>query len=493
MRLPQSIAPLFVTPERRRVLLALATGSMLVQMSSLPVALSLPTLADEFNVDIDVAAWIVIAYLLAIGSGAMLGARIGDRYGHARVFFVGILGSTLGAGLIVISQNLLEVVAFRALSGLGAALIIGNANAILVSAFPVGERGRAFSIPIIGSRIGTLSGLATFGLSLEFATWRIAFLSFLPIGLIATFTAYRMMRHEKLEADRPSGHIDYLGGILLVAAAVTLVLSTNHLHGGDESFTTSEAISYHVPMQILFLFLVALFILVERRVKNPVVDLRHFRNKYFSLSLVSNTAFHFSMLAAFTLVPIVMEEGFGLTPLFVMLVLVPNQSMGIFLPLIGGSLYDKHGSRLFRPGAMVVIAMGFLILGLTVAHIPAWTVPLIMLPITAGTSIFNPINNATVMSSLPLEHRGVASGMLETTRELGHALGATVSATALSMFLPEFISTLSETEAQGFYLDGFRFACLMVVGILIAGAVVAYFHKAIKQPATPAPIPAEAA
>ena len=182
MRLPQSIAPLFVTPERRRVLLALATGSMLVQMSSLPVALSMPTLADEFNVDIDVAAWIVIAYLLAIGSGAMLGARIGDRYGHSRVFFIGVLTSTLGAGLIVISQSLLEVIGFRALSGLGAALIIGNANAILVAAFPVGERGRAFSIPIIGSRIGTLSGLATFGLSLEFATWRIAFLSFLPIG-----------------------------------------------------------------------------------------------------------------------------------------------------------------------------------------------------------------------------------------------------------------------------------------------------------------------
>ena len=125
----------------------------------------------------------VIVYLLALGSGALLGARLGDRYGHSRVYVLGVVASTLGAGLIVVAQSLWEVMAFRALSGVGAALMIGNANAILASTFPLNERGRAFAVPIMGSRLGTLFGLASFGLSLEFATWRIAFATFLPIGV----------------------------------------------------------------------------------------------------------------------------------------------------------------------------------------------------------------------------------------------------------------------------------------------------------------------
>ena len=99
MALPASLSVLLSTPRRRRVLVALAAGHILTQMSSLPVALSVATLADHFEVGIDEAAWIVIVYLLALGSGALLGARLGDRYGHSRVYVLGVMASTLGAGL----------------------------------------------------------------------------------------------------------------------------------------------------------------------------------------------------------------------------------------------------------------------------------------------------------------------------------------------------------------------------------------------------------
>ena len=102
--------PLLVTRERREVLLALTSAYMLVQLSSLPVALTLPTLGEVFGVSISDAAWVVVMYLLVLGGFVLLAARLGDRYGHARVFFLGILASTIGSGLIALSQDLWQVV-----------------------------------------------------------------------------------------------------------------------------------------------------------------------------------------------------------------------------------------------------------------------------------------------------------------------------------------------------------------------------------------------
>ena len=124
-------------------------------MASLPVAISIPTLAERFDTTIDDTAWIVIIYLLMLGGFVLLAARLGDRYGHIRVFFIGIVAATIGSGFIALSQDLWQVIMWRGVAGLGSAMIIGNSNAILAAHFPPDERGRAFAVPIIGARFGT--------------------------------------------------------------------------------------------------------------------------------------------------------------------------------------------------------------------------------------------------------------------------------------------------------------------------------------------------
>ena len=491
MNLRNPFKAISVTRQQREILLALASGNMLIQMASLPVALSLPTLAEDFGVDIGTAAWIVIIYLFALGSTVLMGARLGGRYGHARVYFAGTIVSTLGALLIALSQSIWEIIAWRALSGVGAALIVGNANAILVSAFPEHQRGRAFGVPITGAHLGSFIGLAVFGLSLQFASWRLAFLLVMPAGFIATGFSVPMLRYSEHAPVSSSGRPDFLGGILLVAAAAVLILSGSHIHGGEESFTSSEGLRYHLPMHLLFVVLVGVLVLVERRVRNPIIQLHHFRQRYFSMSLISNVTFHFSMLATFTLIPILVEEGYGLAPLFVLVALFPDEILGLILPVFAGWLYDKYGAWLLRPAAMSMIAAGFLGLGLLAGQIPFWVIPLMLIPISIGSSVFNPINNAAIMSALPLEHRGFSSGMLETTRELGHAMGSVISATALAMVLPPFLDILPEVEAQEHYIDGFQVASIMVVFVLMAGAVLAYFQKPTPRAEAIAPLHSE--
>ena len=472
-----AIRPLLDTKERRDTLLALTAAYMLVQLSSLPIAISLPTISEAFGASIDDTAWIIIIYLMMLGAFVLLGARLGDRYGHARVFFVGILLSTVGSGLIASSQALWQIILWRAIAGLGSALVMGNANAILAANFGPNERGRAFAIPIIGARFGTLVGLALFGVLLQFIGWRIIFMTFVPIGILATFASIPMVRSQNtVKLDRDEGPVDWIGAVLLVSAGIVLVLSGSHMHGGEESYVSPDALTYHIPMHVLFLLMLGVFFLVERRMTNPVVDVRHFRHAPFSLSLTTNVTYHFSMLATMTLVPILVEEGFGRAPIYVTVVLLPGQALGLFIPMLAGWVYDRYRPRFMRPLMMVLIAGGFLALSFSAPHISFWALPLLMIPISVGTNMFNPINNATVMNSLPLQHRGVASGMLETTREMGHALGAATAAAVLALALPSGIAWMSDTAAQPFYVQGFQLSSLMVVFVLCFGAMLAYIH-----------------
>ena len=465
------------TPARRQVLTAITGGQLLVQLSSLPVTLALPSMARSFGTDLEKASWIVILNLLVLGATVMLGARLGDKFGHPKIFYFGAIIITLGAVLIASAQALEWVIAFRGLQGLGAGLIHGNGNAMLAFAFTAEERGRAYAFPISGSRVGTLIGLAVFGIFLEFISWRLVFLTMLPIGLIVLWTSLPIFRRNVESLPKAPVTIDMVGAGLLIAVAVVFLMSGMHVHGGEESFTSSDALNYHLPMHGLFVALLAAFIIVERRIEHPFIDFRHFRHKYFSMSLVSNVMFHLSMLATMILLPIMIEDGLGKSPIFVTAVLIPHQSFGIWLPAIAGSIHDKYSPKLLRTCCMLSIAVGFILMAVFAGSVNFWLIPLLLLPISFGNNMFNTVNNATVMSALPTEHRGFASGMLETTRDLGHATGATVSSIIMAMVLPTGIAFMLASESQSHYMKGFQTASLAVVGIMVTGAIIAAFHR----------------
>ena len=507
-----ALAPLLTTPQRRAVLIALSSAYMLVQLSSLPVALSLPTLAEHFNRGVDDAAWMVVMYLLTLGAFVMLGARLGDRYGHARVFFIGLVLSTLGSILIAMSTSLLQVIIWRGLTGLGLCPNHGQRQRHTRRRLPARRaRQGVLHSQSWGARFGTLIGLALFALFLQYLSWRLVFLTFVPMGIIAIAVSRPMLQMLKDEPRVNTNPVDIPGGLLLVVVSVVFLLAGAHLHGGEESYTSEQGSVYHIGMYALSFVLLGVFILVERYMKSPLVDIQHFKHKYFSLSLVSNVTFHFSMLATMTLVPIIVELGYNKSPIWVPLVLLPNQIIGLVMTFTAGWIYDKYQPKFLRPAAMVGIASGFLLLGIFIGGvsvggmsigslnipavsigggIPIWYIPLLMLPISFGTAFFNPVNNAMIMSSLPLRHRGFASGMLETTRELGHALGSTVSATALAMVLPAGIALLTAEQVGPFYLEGFKTAAMLVVLTMLSGGIIAFFHKPYTEtqtPSTPAP------
>lgn len=468
--------------QRRETMIALASTQMLVQLSSMPIAMTIPSVARHFDVEVSQAAWMIIIRLLMLGSTVFLAARMGEKFGHVRVFLLGAIVMIVGSVLSSVALSLNQLILWSGVVGVGGAMITANSNALLAIVFTPEERGRAFSVPVVSARIGTLVGLVVFGVFLQFFSaqlgWRLVFLTSLPIGLLALKTGYPLLKYQAQQFTEQVGNIsiNYVGAVLMVVTLGAFVLSGLHIHEGAEAFTTPEALGYHLPMHLLFLALLGLFIVVQARSSNPFVDFRYFKKKYFSTALYSNTTFHFSMLAVTTLIPIMVENGLGKPPIFVTMVLIPNQLLGLFLPTLAGWVYDRYNPRWLRPGALASIALGFLLVGIFSTQVAVWGIPLLMLPTYIGANLFNTANNALVMNTLP-ENRSFASGMLETTRQMGHTLGATVGATVLGLALPVTIAFLPLGESQSLYREGFRFAALAVVLTIMSGSLVAVFQK----------------
>jgi predicted MFS family arabinose efflux permease len=276
-----------------------------------------------------------------------------------------------------------------------------------------------------------------------------------------------------------------------MATLAVFILSGSHLHEGTESFTSPQAIEYHVPMHLLALALAALFFIVQIRSQEPFLDFRYFKRKYFSMALFSNTTFHLSMLTIFTLVPIVVEDGLGYTPIVVSMVLLSHQSFGLWLPAIAGLIYDRYNPRWLGPVSLLMVALGIALLGLFAARVRIWGRPLLLIPASVGTALFISPYNALVMNTLP-ENRSFASGMLETTRQMGHTIGTTIAAMVLGLSLPATIELIPAAEAQPYYQQGFRMAALIVVWIVVSGGAVALFQRVpvvLRREETRDPVP----
>ena len=444
------------------------------------MALSVPSMADDFNIDVSQAAWTIIARLLVLGSTVFFFARLGSKIGHVRVYFLGAGLMTVGSALAVTSADIYQAVLWSGFVGIGASMITSNSNPILVLVFGDTERGRAYSVPIIAARIGTLLGMVLFGVFLQFFSWRLVFLTSVPVGLYAMWMAKPLLKYEILQAGKAAKNIvvGAPSALLMMATLAVFIMSGLHVHEGDESFVSPEALEYHLPMHGLFLAMAALFIFVQRASSQPFLNFGYFKKKQFSMALFSDHTFHMSMMAVVTLVPILVENGLGYDPIVASWVLIPGQCLGIFLPLIAGYYFDKSKPRWIRPGGLLAIASGFVMLSLFSGQVPIWVLPILLIPAFIGTHTFNAPSNAMIMNSLP-EDRSFASGVMETSRQMGHTIGATIAATMLGLALPASISFMTDAQAEPFYRTGFQYAATAVIFTILAGALVAAFQEGI--------------
>jgi MFS family permease len=258
-----------------------------------PVSPLLPTLGDHFAVSVSTVTWVLTSYLLTMAGFVLVGGRLGDMFGHRQVFAWGTVVFTTGSLLSSLTPSLMALLAFRAIQGIGTALVLGNSLAVLADAFPEGRRGRAVGVAVMGSALGSLSGLIVASVSIQYLDWRLLFYMMTLGGVISMVLALRLLHFPGTHARQEGQRFDLVGAILLFGALVALVITPYHLHGGEASY--QAGLPYHVATFGTFLVLSGLFVVVERRHTNPLVNLGHLRHIPFSFSIASNVVLHWNM------------------------------------------------------------------------------------------------------------------------------------------------------------------------------------------------------
>jgi MFS family permease len=373
-----------------------AVGYAIALAALFPVQIAFPVIAEAFGVSISNVSWAATAFLLSLTILAMLAGRIGDLYGHKRVFVIGLAVTTAAGLLCGLAPSWPALIALRFVQGIGAALVSGNAMAIAANAVPASQRGKAIGLLTTATSGGIVLTSLLVGRLISVAGWPAVFLVVVPFGVTALITSLWMGPGRRPE--RPPT-LDLVGAVLLTLTLTSLVLSFSHFHDGPETFEAGWP--YHGTMHFLTVFSLALFLFWERRVDAPLIDLRTFTVAPFSLSVLANMCFHMTMMSTSFMFPYLVERGFRLTAVETANIAVFNNIAATGAALGAGILMDSLRSR-----ALQVFALGLTFMSLlAMAVLPDLSYIAIIgagLFLGMAGGAFQTANNAFVLTSAAL-------------------------------------------------------------------------------------------
>jgi EmrB/QacA subfamily drug resistance transporter len=416
------------------ILSSVSLGSLMATLDGSIVNIALPAIQTDFAIDLTTVEWVVVAYLLVVGSLLLPFGRLGEVLTFKRIYLVGFGLFTLASVCCGASPNEAALVGFRAVQAVGAAMIMAMGPAIVARTFPAAERGRALGLNGISVAIGLSLGPALGGILTQAATWRAIFLINAPIGVLAIVWAARVLPAETSGKDQS---FDVRGAALSGAALFALLLG---LSDGQEWGWTSPAV---VGLFAAFVVLGAAFLLTERRSIQPMVDLALFRIRPFSAGLASVVVAFAGLFTATFLLPFLLEQGRGFSPIEAGLLLTPVPiTMALVAPL-SGVASDRFGPRVLASTGMAIMVLGLL----SLTELPAdFALPdliwrLVLLGI--GQGMFMSPNSSAVLGSVPRPRVGTASGTLAQMRVNGQALGIALSGAVVATRLPVHLAALN--------------------------------------------------
>ncbi|WP_051387927.1 MFS transporter [Saccharopolyspora rectivirgula] len=418
--------PLRVYRSRWRILgvLCLALSATMLANTSLGVAL--PYLARDLQASMAQQQWFNNAYALVFAGLLFTTSTIADRYGRKLVLQTGMIlfgAASLYVWLWVDSSA--ELIAARAVLGLGAAMIMPVTLSILTSVFTSAERTRAVSLWAAVSGGGTALGPVVAGLLLEISTWQSVFAINLPVVVVGVLAGFWLIPSRTSTATSTGGGID-LPGALLSTAGITLVVY---------ALIEAQHVGWTAPRTLVLtaagLVLVALFALWESRAEQPMLDVSLFRNTAFSASAVVITLVFFAMVGVFFSLSQTLILIFGYSPLNASLSLLPMTVVMVLIAPQIPELVRKFGPRTAIAGGMVVSAAGMVALSTLDADSGYWHL-LGGLAVTAlGMSVAMAPATDVLMANVPRERAGMGSATNDVTREVGASLGVAVLGSVL--------------------------------------------------------------
>ncbi|MBX5160577.1 MULTISPECIES: MFS transporter [unclassified Rhizobium] len=446
----------------RWALTSLSLSMLLPSLGTSIANVGLPSLARAFNASFQDVQWIVLAYLLAITTLIVSVGRLGDITGRRRLLLIGILLFTLASVVCGLAPTLWLMIAARALQGLGAAIMMALTMAFVGDTVPKARTGSAMGLLGTMSAVGTALGPSLGGLMIASFGWPAIFLVNVPLGIATFVLAYRYLPDEiggQKKKDRAG--FDTLGTLLLALTLSAYALAMTVGHG---SFGL-----LNLALLLAAGFGAALFVFAEVRTASPLIQVALFRNRVLTASLVMNALVSTVMMATLVVAPFYLSRALGLNEALVGAVMSIGPVISILSGVPAGRLVDRLDAPFVIAAGLVAMAAGSIALAV-LPGIAGYITAIAVL--TPGYQLFQAANNTAVMADVRADQRGVISGVLHLSRNLGLITGASVMGAvfAYGSAASEIAAARPEAVHSGMQITFAVAAALIATALAIAAA-----------------------
>jgi EmrB/QacA subfamily drug resistance transporter len=420
--------------DRKLILIVVTLAAFLTPFDVSAVNIALPSIGGEFAMDAVTLAWVATAYLLTLAIFLVPFGKFSDIYGRKRVFAYGALLFSVASFLISLSFSSTSVVAFRAFQGFAASMITGTGFAILTSAYPAGEKGRALGISVAAVYLGLSVGPFLGGLMTQYIGWRSIFYVNIPLGIIIAFVSLSKLKREW--AGAKGEPFDVIGSVVYGLALFSLVYG----------LTQIPALSSLVLI-IFGLASSSSFVIWELRSRFPVFNIGLLvRNRPFAFSNVAALISYSSTFAVTLLLSIYLQSVRGFSPQLAGTVLIAQPIVQAAVSPMAGRLSDR-----MEPRVVASIGMGMTTAGLApfIFLTPTTPIPVVIASLVLlgfGFGLFSSPNTNAVMSSVESRFYGLASGTIATMRTIGQVLSVALVELIFALVIGQAVITPESSE-----------------------------------------------
>ncbi len=425
---------------RRLTLINSVIGVSIAGISTRVFMISVPTLAAALGTDMFGISWALIVYQMAgIGLGVVCG-RLGDIYGHRRMFGAGMGFMAAGSLLCGLSQNVLQLILFRFVQGVGGAMIQSSGRALAFRAMPAGSEGKAQGLMTMSHQFGFFIGPPIGGLIIDLIHWRgIFFLLFLPsvVGMALCMTTGRSA------APSPGRRqpVDYWGALLFLGLTVLVTMLM------DQKIADVLGAGSRVLLALGFAGGLWAFVAREKRIHSPIIDLSLFAVRVFRVASIGLVIMCITQGLTTFIAPFYLQDVLKLSPTYMGAIFLVPSLLTMVLSPVSGALTDRMGAPFLLRIGVAILMVAYLIGG-NLRVDSHWILPTLMLGLTGiGSAFFSTPSQASMIGSLPKEHWGTGIGIINGMFGLGQMLG--ISLTGISLALASrYFSGVSATAAN---------------------------------------------
>ncbi|MED4957435.1 MFS transporter [Paenibacillus macerans] len=410
---------------QKRRWLILVVLNLFTFMSTLDgsiVNIALPVIAKRLDLQVAEAEWVVTAYLLMICAAILFFGKLGDIVGKIKVFKWGMIIFTVGSLLCGFSSSLTMLVGSRLIQALGASLTMANSQGIITDIFPANERGRALGLIGTFVSLGSIAGPSLGGVIVSALGWEYIFWVNIPVGLIAIVLGWRTLPGDRTKLRVK---IDKAGSLLF--PLFILALFSGLLLGQQIGYRDPRIIAALIIAAVVFI----IFLWIETRKSEPMLQLSLFKNPLFSLSILCGFLVFVANFCFNIIAPFYTQSILNLSPSQAGLLMMLFPIVMVIVAPLSGALSDKIGSELLTFAGLIVMVVAQVGLAGLHGSSPIFLVGVWIAMLGLGSGLFQSPNNSLVMSKVPRTQLGIAGSINSLVRNIGMVVGITVATTTL--------------------------------------------------------------